>query len=1540
MTPWLDAIALWLADFYLAATILLILAGAAFCVIKQPAWRMALAWGTLVSLLVAAVFCLLASRPRIDPRQLFAREERPVAQVQTAERPAPEPPVSEIPFTPQQPAPEQQIDPPRQANPEPPIDAITQPAVAVENPPGAEIDSWTIVGDAVLLFLTGAVLMAARLAVGAWQASRLIRKSLAAPPAPVDELRAIVGDGARLPRLRLNARLVTPVATGTLWPTIVLPARFGENSQRGELRAVLGHEWAHIRNGDLWLLALDRCLFPLLWAHPAYWWLRRRIRQDQEFLADAAAASLIGPADYAAQLVAWARDLAGVRRIVVSNAVGIWERPSGFALRISTILNHADRITLRCSGRVRATVVGCLAALSLVAASVSVRLPNAESAPPESKAAPEETRAEPAKTETLALGPGEIGGTCLDPQKHPVAGAEIFLYRVNLYELTQQLVQQASTDAAGRFKFTHLAPKTHAGDNDIVVARHDGLATSDTYVSSRGKWIDLVMPKAAAFRGTIRDLGGKPVVGALVSLGSERGGNYFVRPIDGICCTRTNAKGEFAVDDLSEFKFEGREPPPNYRGGWFAMGAPSMTIVHPDYVRTRAQYPKVPGYLDIVLSDPAASIAGQVVGETGRPAAGVSVALYSDLPRENFQDVAVTGQDGRYRFTSLPERTFSVWIGASPGDQTAAMIDAVKVHRGQTTEAPLLRLVNGGVLKGRIVNDLTEKPTAGITVNLQGIQKQNGKARGFFESTKSDGQGQYRFAGLPSGKFNVFIDSTGPDATAAAIDSLPVERSQTTTAPPIHLIRGGVIKGRVIDDATGKPLELRDSEKLGVRIYGPTRPWSGGACDYGMVGKDGTFEMRLPPGESSLQLTTLSGGMLLNPTGDDGGEVIVPDGGEVHIEYHVTWMEALKSEDNKTSEAPPAVTETPKTADSRPGPDDLGGTCIDKEEKPISGVQVDLYQVGIGDGQRFVERTSTNDAGQFVFRHVAKRGDRYYTLVFRSKGLATELRTVRRRRDCDEIKLGKAATLQGVVKNQQGKPVTGALVFPYFDPLYLPKPIPGIRCSITDARGVFVIDDLAKYKFVEPNVPVEMRFATHLNPPGLVIRHPDYEGTPIPYRQVPDRMDIELAKGAVITGLVVDGETGRPAPGLTLALQGIDHQARKAASYWTTAQTDQAGRYRLTSLPAGKFNVYLRRNPPGLTAAALDSFEVRQSQTVEAPPIRLIKGGLIKGRLIDDATGQPATLTGDEAASIGAYGPSRPRSGASIQGAEVKKDGTFEIRLPPGTNWIYVSGRGPFGVVGEERPGFGHVVREINVVEGAEYNIEFRVTRGLAANGGNDKRTQAEKPAAARHLQTSIAAAATAEQKARTDAGRFTGIVRLAEKTPETGIAGVFVYLPQAPSGIGAAVPQQPFLLRTDGAAFSPRAGIARVGQTLTLRNDGRMPGNFHLFPSRNPTINQAVAPGQEAKFDAYFVPERIPFEIRDDIHPRMRAVLLVVDHPFAAVTDDSGAFEIADLPAGKYSFRVWHERAGYLDKQLTVDIRQGETTKTTLSYNSDQFER
>ena len=66
---------------------------------------------------------------------------------------------------------------------------------------------------------------------------------------------------------------------------LILPERFLDAEPANQLEAALAHEWAHICNRDLWLIALVRLLLPVLFAHPGYWWLRRRIRDDQELLA-------------------------------------------------------------------------------------------------------------------------------------------------------------------------------------------------------------------------------------------------------------------------------------------------------------------------------------------------------------------------------------------------------------------------------------------------------------------------------------------------------------------------------------------------------------------------------------------------------------------------------------------------------------------------------------------------------------------------------------------------------------------------------------------------------------------------------------------------------------------------------------------------------------------------------------------------------------------------------------------------------------------------------------------------------------------------------------------------------------------------------------------------------------------------------------------------------------------------------------------------------------------------------------------------------
>ncbi|HEX4073706.1 MAG TPA: M56 family metallopeptidase [Planctomycetaceae bacterium] len=294
----------------------------------------------------------------------------------------------------------------------------------------------------------------------------------------------------------------------------------------------------------------------------------------------------------------------------------------------------------------------------------------------------------------------------------------------------------------------------------------------------------------------------------------------------------------------------------------------------------------------------------------------------------------------------------------------------------------------------------------------------------------------------------------------------------------------------------------------------------------------------------------------------------------------------------------------------------------------------------------------------------------------------------------------------------------------------------------------------------------------------------------------------------------------------------------------------------------------------------------------------------------------------------------------------IAKDGSFESRVLA--------------------PGEIHVMRNIPGDQGTSYLLHAKLIEN--AQPGSVQRVAIGRMTAA-DVKSLDSLRGIMEHRAQAVAGRFSGVVRLEGKSPEpqnlvqnpgvnngkpirdeslrvnrtvgNGIANVFIYLAAPPAGTAAAIPPRPFVLKSDAVNFSPRASIARVGQKLRLQNDGQSAVNFHLFPERNPGINHIVRAGQTAELGPRFaVSEPAPFDVRDDRFAWKRAFVLVVDHPFAAVTDELGAFEIADLPPGKYSFRVWHERSGFLDKTLAVEIKPGETTKKMLSYGLDRFER
>lgn len=175
----------------------------------------------------------------------------------------------------------------------------------------------------------------------------------------------------------------------------------------------------------------------------------------------------------------------------------------------------------------------------------------------------------------------------------------------------------------------------------------------------------------------------------------------------------------------------------------------------------------------------------------------------------------------------------------------------------------------------------------------------------------------------------------------------------------------------------------------------------------------------------------------------------------------------------------------------------------------------------------------------------------------------------------------------------------------------------------------------------------------------------------------------------------------------------------------------------------------------------------------------------------------------------------------------------------------------------------------------------------------------------------------------------------------DNGVANVFVYLARAPKGVDIPdAPAEPIMFDQKSCRFIPHCVFVPTGQPVAILNADSVPHNAHTYPVKNPSINQVVAANErEGKLQVvYNRAETVPLSVKCDYHTWMVAYHLPLDHPFAAVTDENGEFEIPNLPAGEYEFVVWHEAAGYVHRKFKAKVTGGEPQPQVVEFDAGKL--
>lgn len=410
----------------------------------------------------------------------------------------------------------------------------------------------------------------------------------------------------------------------------------------------------------------------------------------------------------------------------------------------------------------------------------------------------------PGEIEEPTTGNARVVGFVLNGAQNPVEGATVKLSMDAMMgeslamdwfankESTGKLMT-TTTDAKGGYVFRGVDP----GRNYYVMANHpeysavqeEGLRVPK---SGEVRAPDLILRAGSVFRGYVSDTTGAPIADAEVNIDSAYMMSFEMASPDRLTA-RTDGQGFFEFKNVS--------PGPRIVSAW-ADGFERQ--IHHDRTFTGEAGEVQEMNFTLNLGQP---IVGRVFGPDNEPVVGAKVYAINYGSNVQSRGDTLSDEQGNFQINGLAQSSYILMVQA----KGYRMARQNRVSAGDVNVE--LAMLRQSSLSGRVFDLATNAPVRDFKVNLlhvntaipiQGSAPMTYEPTEVRETVKGSEDGSFTLVGVDPGTFAVKVTASGYASTVT--DSFTVVDGSGAPPLSIGLTKGGSIRGRVVDGATGKPV--------------------------------------------------------------------------------------------------------------------------------------------------------------------------------------------------------------------------------------------------------------------------------------------------------------------------------------------------------------------------------------------------------------------------------------------------------------------------------------------------------------------------------------------------------------------------------------------------------------------------------------------------------------------------------------------------------------------------------------------------------------